>query len=115
MGGKKTLTLQHKIPKAQMWAITETITHCLNLVVTTCAMNQSRGLWLLSYSLVIIINLLVAMDFETNPFDGNEFLNLFDVEFIMLSKNMQQEVVKVIKPFSKNLKTFDSHHVHNIW
>jgi hypothetical protein len=39
----KKLTLQQKVPKAQMWAIAETIIHCLNLVATTCAMNQSRG------------------------------------------------------------------------
>jgi len=64
--------LQYKVPKAQMWTIAKTITHCLNLVVMTCAMNQSRGHWFLSYSLIIVINLLVAMDSETNPLDGNE-------------------------------------------
>jgi hypothetical protein len=55
-----------------MWTIAKTITHCLNLVVMTCAMNQSRSHWFLLYSLIIVINLLVAMDFETNPLDGNE-------------------------------------------
>jgi len=38
-GRQKTLTLQQKVPKAQMWTIAKTITHCLNLVVTICAMN----------------------------------------------------------------------------
>jgi hypothetical protein len=111
----KTLTLQQRFRKAQIWAIAKTIIHCLNLVVTTCTMNQSKGHWLLSYALIIVINLLMAMDFETDPLDGNEIFNLFDVELNMLSKNMQQEVVKVIKPFSKKLKTFDSHQVHNMW
>jgi hypothetical protein len=54
------------------------------------------------------------MDFETDPLDGNEIFNLFDVDLSMLSKNMQQKVVKLIKPFSEFLKTFDSHQVHNI-
>ncbi len=84
-----------------MWAIAETITHCLNLVVMACAMNQSKGHSFLSYSLTIVINLLVVMDFEIDPLDGNENFNLFDVELNMLNKNMQQEVVKVIKPFSE--------------
>jgi hypothetical protein len=42
-GRQKTVTLQQKVLKAQMWVITETIIHCLNLMVTTCAMNQSKG------------------------------------------------------------------------
>jgi hypothetical protein len=42
-GRQKTLTLQQRIPKAQVWAIAEVVIHCLNLVVTTCMLNQSRG------------------------------------------------------------------------
>ncbi len=34
-GRHKTLMLQQKIPKAQVWAIVKVVTHCLNLVVTT--------------------------------------------------------------------------------
>jgi len=55
------------------------------------------------------------MDFEKDPLDGNEIFNLFDVDLSMLSKNMQQKVVKLIKSFSEFLKTFDSHQVHNMW
>jgi hypothetical protein len=55
------------------------------------------------------------MDFETNPLDGKEIFNLFDVDLSMLNKNMQQKVVKLIKPFPEFLKTFDSHQVHNMW
>ncbi len=67
-----------------MWAIDEVIAHCLNHVVTTCVFNQSRGHWLLSNALAIVINLIVVMEFETDPLvDGNETLDLFYVELHM--------------------------------
>jgi hypothetical protein len=42
------------------------------------------------------------MEFKTNPFDGSEIFDLFDVELHTLSKNMRHEVVKVFKPFFGN-------------
>jgi len=69
-----------------VWAIDETITHCLNHVVTTCVLNQLRGHWLLSNALAIVINLIVVMEFETDPLvDGNETFVLFDVELHMFN------------------------------
>jgi hypothetical protein len=41
-GRQKYVALQQKIPKAQMWAIVEANTFAFNLVVSTCALNQSR-------------------------------------------------------------------------
>jgi len=35
--------LQQILPKAQVWAITKTITSTLNHVVSACVMNQSKG------------------------------------------------------------------------
>jgi hypothetical protein len=51
-----------------MWAIVRVITHCLNVMVTTCVMNQFKGHWLLSNVLAIIINLILAMESKANPF-----------------------------------------------
>jgi len=51
-----------------MWAIVGIITHCLNLMVITCVMNQSQGHWLLSNFLTTIINLIMAMESKANPF-----------------------------------------------
>jgi hypothetical protein len=42
-GRQKTLSLQHQLPKTQVWAIVETATMSLNPMVTTCVLNQSRG------------------------------------------------------------------------
>jgi hypothetical protein len=42
-GKQKIVTLQQKVLKAQMWAIVEAFTSFLNLVVTTCVINQSHG------------------------------------------------------------------------
>ncbi len=83
-----------------MWAIVEVVTFCLNLVVITSMMNQSRRQWLLFDVLATTINLNMAMEIELDPFvDGNETFDQFHVELPLLSKNMRQEVVKVICPF----------------
>ncbi len=58
-----------------MWVVYEAITHCLNLVVMACVLNQSRGHWLLLNALTIVINLIVVMESKANPLvDGNETL-----------------------------------------
>jgi hypothetical protein len=76
-------------------------------MVSPCVLNQSRGHQLLSNALVTVINLIMAMEFQLDPFiDGSETCDQFDVELQMLNKNMHQEVVKVIKPFLQFLKTF---------
>ncbi len=60
-----------------------------------------------------MINLIMVMEFEIDPLvDGNDTFDLFDVELHML--NMQQEDLKVIKPFLEFLKNFDSCQVHNM-
>jgi hypothetical protein len=47
------------------------------------------------------------MESQLDPL-GSETCDQFDVELQMLSKNMRQQVVKVIKPFVQFLKAFDS-------
>jgi hypothetical protein len=86
IGNKKTLTTQPRIFKAQVWAIVKIVTNRLNLVVITCVMSQSRGHYLLSNALTITINLIMVMEFETDPFDVNETFDLFDVELHTLKK-----------------------------
>jgi hypothetical protein len=38
-GRQNTITLQQKIPKAQVWAIVKVVTSCLNPMVMACVMN----------------------------------------------------------------------------
>lgn len=57
----------------------------------------------------------MAMESQLDPLvDGSETCDQFDVELQMLSKNMRQEVVKVMKPFLQFLRAFDSFQVHNM-
>jgi len=44
------------------------------------------------------------MESKAYPLDGNETFDLFYVELHTLSKNMQQEVIKVLKHFLEFLK-----------
>jgi len=67
-------------------------------------MNQSKSRWLLLDALLIAINLIMVMESKAYPLDGNETFGLFDVEVHTLSKNMQQEVMKVLKHFLEILK-----------
>lgn len=88
-----------------MWAIAKVVTHYLIHVVTTCAMNQFGGHWLLLIALTTIINLIVAMEFEVDPIvNENVTFDLFDVELHMLNINLRLEVIKVIKHFFEFLK-----------
>jgi hypothetical protein len=76
--------------------------------VSACVLNQSRRHWLLFDTLVTTINSILALEFQQNLYvDGSETCDQFVVEFHILSKNMWQEVVKVIKPFLQFLRVFD--------
>jgi len=69
------MALQQRMPKAQVWAVVEVVTSCLNPIVSTCVMNQSRGHWLLSNALTIVIALIVNMETTLLPlFGGPEIL-----------------------------------------
>jgi hypothetical protein len=37
------MVLQHRVLKAQVSAIAKVVTYALNLVVSTCVLNQSKG------------------------------------------------------------------------
>jgi len=59
-------------------------------MVSPYVLNQSKGHWLMSDALVTTINLILAMEFQPNPFaNGGETFDQFDVELHMLNKNMQ--------------------------
>ncbi len=49
------------------------------------------------------------MEVETNPLaNGSETFDQFDVELHLLNINMQEEVVKMIKPFLNFFKAFNN-------
>ncbi len=58
------MVLQHRVLKAQVWAIVKVVTFALNLIVSTCVLNQSKGHWLLLDALTIIIILTMNMEIE---------------------------------------------------
>jgi hypothetical protein len=56
-----------------VWAIVKVVIMCLNAVVISCVLNQSRAHWLLFHALVSIINLIMAMEFQQYHFaNGSE-------------------------------------------
>jgi hypothetical protein len=68
--------------------VVEAITLALNLVTSTCVLNQSKGQWLLN-ALTIVITLTMNMEVELlqlySPF---EVSNPFEVEILLLHWNM---------------------------
>jgi hypothetical protein len=58
------MVLQHRILKAQVWVVAKVVTFALNLIVSTCVLNQSKGHWLLLDALTIIIILTMNMEIE---------------------------------------------------
>jgi hypothetical protein len=59
MEGKKLWLCSKEMPKAQVWVVVEVITSCLNPIVSTCVMNQSKGHWLFSNTLTTTIALTI--------------------------------------------------------
>jgi hypothetical protein len=64
------MALQQKMPKAQVWVVVKVVTFCLNRIVSTFVMNQSRGHWLLLDALTIVITLIVNMEATLPLFGG---------------------------------------------
>jgi hypothetical protein len=62
-----------------------------NLVVNVCVTNQSKGHWLLSNVLNIVINFIGIGIWTKSPYWGETF-DQFDVEFHLLKKNMRQRL-----------------------
>ncbi len=58
------MVLQHRVLKAQVWAVAKVVTFALNLIVSTCVLNQSKGHWLSLDALPIIITLTMNMEIE---------------------------------------------------
>jgi len=44
MEGTKSMALQQKVHKAQVWVITETITSILNHAILVCVMSQFKAM-----------------------------------------------------------------------
>jgi hypothetical protein len=94
------VVLPQKVQKAQVWAVVEVVTSCLNPFVSTYVMNQSRGHWLLSNALKTTIAFTMSMEATLLPLShGPEIFDSFENEIIVLHRNMWLEVIKVIKPF----------------
>jgi hypothetical protein len=88
--GKQKTLVYSNVPKDQVWTIVEVVTTCLNFVVSPYVLNQSKGYYLMFDALVTTINLILAMEFQPNPFaNGGETCDQFDVELQMWNKNMQ--------------------------
>jgi hypothetical protein len=68
-------------------------------------LNQFGGHWLLPNTLATIVILIMNMEIEllqlSNPC---KVLDLFEVKILLLHRNMQLEVIKVIKPSFDFLK-----------
>jgi len=74
--------------KAQVWAIVEVITTCLDHVVNACMMNQFKSHWSLFNASSNIIDLIMALECEPNSLaNGVETFYQFNVQFQFLKKN----------------------------
>ncbi len=91
-----------------MWDIIKVITFALNFVVLTCVLNQSKGHWLSSNAWRITITW--SMNMKVNLlqlFNSFKVFDPFEVEILLLHKNMRLEDIKVIKLFLDFLRFFD--------
>jgi hypothetical protein len=78
------VALQQRMPKTQVWIVVEVTTSCLNSIVSTCVMNQSKGHWLLSDALTTIA-LIINMEAALLPLSsGLKISESFESEILAL-------------------------------
>jgi hypothetical protein len=78
-------------------------------------LHQSKGHWLLSNALTIAITLIVNMEPKLLQLSSpSKVSDPFEVEILLLHRNMQLEVIKVINPFLDFLRSIDARQVHNM-
>lgn len=108
------MVLYHQVLQVKVWATIEVITSVLNPIIRACVMNQSQGHQLLLDVLTTSIAPIVSREVEFEQvYNEIEVLSEFDSE-LLLQHDMQQEVVKVVKPFITFLKSYDANQVHNM-
>ncbi len=104
---QKSIALQQKVLKAQVWTIAEAIASTLNLVVYACVMNQTRGHQLLSRALTTSITFSMEMEVQQLELSiGLEISYLFETKICLMHRNMRLEVIKVIKPILDFLRSY---------
>ncbi len=80
------MILHQRVPKAQGWVIVEVVTKCLNLMVITCVMNQSRASSIIIRCFGYCNKPNCDYGNESNHVvDGSETFEQFEMELHLLS------------------------------
>ncbi len=99
------------VPPLLTWHICQIIVNSFSLFITICALNQSRGHWLLIYALnsaIFITSLKLKVELENAP----SFQTLMEKDFIValqlmcLASNIRKEVCIVLDSFLSFLKKY---------
>ncbi len=87
--------LHQQIPKTQVWVVAKAIISYLNFIMITCMMNQSRGHWLLSNALTIIVNISFKVEVEAMGLgDRFEIIEIFDLELFFIQKTRGKKLLR---------------------
>ncbi len=110
------MTIQ--VPPPLTTHICQIIVNSFSLIVTTCALNQSKGHWLLIYALnfAISISLKLKVELENTPSfqTSMEKDSSVALELICLAFNTRKKVCMVLHSFFSFLKKHEKN-VHNMF
>jgi len=99
-----------QVPPLLTWHICLIIINPFSLVVTNCALNQSRGNWLLIYAFIFVIS--ISLKLKAKPENAPSFQTLMEknssvaLELICLASNTRKEVCMVLDSFLSFLEKY---------
>jgi hypothetical protein len=105
------------MPTGLTWAIARAVIETLNLVVSQCVVNQTRGYWLLSDAIAGVLKLIVQMEAKQLAQSSTEpplECGEFDSEFEILYGRMAGQVVDVLRLFLSFVRKFEEGSEHNM-
>ncbi len=99
-----------QVPPLLTWHICLIIINPFSLVVINCALNQSRGNWLLIYALIFVIS--ISLKLKAKPENAPSFQTLMKknsnvaLELICLPSNSRKKVCMVLDSFLSFLEKY---------
>jgi hypothetical protein len=106
------------MPPPLTWHICQIIVNSFSLIVTTCALNQSRGHWMLIYALNFAIS--ISLKLKVKPKNAPSFQTSMEkdssvaLELICLTSNIKKKVYMVLDYFLSFLKKYGKN-AHNMF
>jgi hypothetical protein len=107
-----------RVPPPLTWHISQIIVDVLSSFVKACVLNQSRGHWLLSTTLNVIITMSVKLlkkyGISSNLQDSIDDDSIVAHELSLFPSNIRREICGILNSFLSFFKKHEGNKAHNM-